>query len=730
MSAFFRKTGTKVFCSILCILLASIFLLSSAAVVALAYGGCYGASSSVGAFFDNLAEPLLRSDCADVLGNYFDPADPTHPWASYYSGGIYTGEYSNFIYKITDDSTGETVLASFTGTESVRSDSYSSAMSVSFYPDTDGEPEYDLENSFFLFEYNDQLYCYSPEEDAFVPSSFDSDTDSLGEVEVLPASFYFNRFSSSVGNARYSYSPEADRFFRDDTTDAPETSSVAETIDYTITGYLRYGLPYADHYKALYQFCDSLYAYRYPFIAIVCVSGVLALLLLVILCLYVGRSNNADGVVLNPIHRVPGDLLLFAAGLCCCMCVAIPAELCSTRHLGLSLLLIFADIVVFVTALVYVIVSLCARCKAHTVLSCTVIGWVWRHLGRFLRRGCRIAHKALCTLPMIWKVAACYLALCFVEFVGILIFWYGGGGFMLLWFLEKIVLGAAVCYVALAFRRLKSGAESIAAGDYNTRVSNQYLVLDFKDTADTLNHIQDGMNVAVESRMKSERLKTELITNVSHDLKTPLTAIVSYVDLLRKEPVGSEAAGEYLEVLTRQSARMKKLIEDLVEASKASTGNISIQLSALDMGMMLDQSLGEYNERLTAAGLIPVLHLPEEPVMVQADGRLLWRIFDNLLGNCVKYAMPGTRFYATLTADACARVTFRNISRDPLDISAEELMERFVRGDSSRHTEGSGLGLSIAKSLTESMGGTFSLDVDGDLFKATLTFPILPTPTE
>ena len=243
----------------------------------------------------------------------------------------------------------------------------------------------------------------------------------------------------------------------------------------------------------------------------------------------------------------------------------------------------------------------------------------------------------------------------------------------------------------MSFLRLKSGAKRISAGDYNTKVSTEHLVLEFKSTAETLNHIQDGINTAVESRMRSERLKTELITNVSHDLKTPLTSIVSYVDLLKQEPAGSPAAAEYLQVLDRQSARLKKLIEDLVEASKASTGNITVHAEPLDFSMMLGQALGEYSERLEKAGLTPVAKLPETPVMISADGRLLWRILDNLLGNAVKYAMPGTRLYVTLTADTHAIVTFRNISREPLDVTPEELLERFVRGDSSRHTKAVGL---------------------------------------
>ena len=241
--------------------------------------------------------------------------------------------------------------------------------------------------------------------------------------------------------------------------------------------------------------------------------------------------------------------------------------------------------------------------------------------------------------------------------------------------------------------------------------------------ARSLNSMGRGMDAAVARQMKSERMKTELITNVSHDLKTPLTSIISYVDLLKKEGLSSEHAPEYVDVLDRQSQRLKKLTEDLVEASKASTGNIQAQPEDVDVNLLLSQAAGEYAERLAAAGLTTVTTWdPSEP-HIRADGRLLWRVFDNLLSNVTKYAQPGTRVYlSTAAKDGGVEITFRNVSRDELNVSAEELMERFVRGDASRNSEGSGLGLSIAKSLTELNNGTLSLTVDGDLFKATLVF--------
>ena len=247
---------------------------------------------------------------------------------------------------------------------------------------------------------------------------------------------------------------------------------------------------------------------------------------------------------------------------------------------------------------------------------------------------------------------------------------------------------------------------------------------DLRQHSEQLNDLGSAINTAVDERMKSERMKAELITNVSHDLKTPLTSIINYVDLLKKEDIQEEKAKEYIEVLDRKSQRLKKLTEDLVEASKASTGSLTVNPERLGVVQLVTQALGEYSEKLEAAGLQLVASMTDEEVYVQADGRHFWRILDNLMGNCVKYAMPGTRVYLDLVAwDGYVTFSLKNISAGQLNIPAEQLMERFVRGDESRTTEGSGLGLSIARSLIELQGGLFRLEVDGDLFKAVVSFP-------
>ena len=259
------------------------------------------------------------------------------------------------------------------------------------------------------------------------------------------------------------------------------------------------------------------------------------------------------------------------------------------------------------------------------------------------------------------------------------------------------------------------------------QINTRGMYQDLREHAQQLNALGASISHAVEERLRSERFKAELITNVSHDLKTPLTSIINYVDLLKKAGITQTQALEYLEVLDRKSQRLKKLTEDLVEASKASTGTLPVSLERLDFGQLVQQAMGEYEEKFVQAGLTPVLDQGDGSRVILADGRHLWRVIDNLLGNCCKYALSGTRVYLDLSArDGRVLLTVKNISRAPLNLPSEQLMERFVRGDTARSTEGSGLGLSIARSLTELQGGAFRLDIDGDLFKAVVSLPAAP----
>ena len=356
------------------------------------------------------------------------------------------------------------------------------------------------------------------------------------------------------------------------------------------------------------------------------------------------------------------------------------------------------------------------------VSALAVLLWSWMKkcltvTGRLLKKCLVLCEKTLSLLPLTWQwiVVGGVLALMLLISVA-----DNSEGWAVLWGLASLT---TILYGSNCFGRLLEGAKQMRSGDLESKVDDKYLVGCFREFAGELNGLADVAMVAAQNQLKSERMKTELITNVSHDIKTPLTSIINYVDLLEK-PHTEEEQKAYVEVLSRQSQRLKKLIDDLMEMSKASTGNIQVEIAEIDAVEAVTQALGEFSDKLTAAGLTPVFHQSEENIMLLADGRLLWRAMSNVLSNAVKYALPGTRLYVDVSATQDkAIISFKNISGAQLNISAEELMERFVRGDSSRNTEGSGLGLNIAKSLMELQKGQLQLLVDGDLFKVTLVFP-------
>ena len=302
---------------------------------------------------------------------------------------------------------------------------------------------------------------------------------------------------------------------------------------------------------------------------------------------------------------------------------------------------------------------------------------------------------------------------------------YRGTAFVSYWFI-KLVEAVALLVALFQMQEMLEGSRRVASGDMSKPIDTTRMFWKFKEHGENINKVSDGIALAVNERMKSEHFKTELITNVSHDIKTPLTSIINYVDLIKKEDIEDEKLQEYVDVLDRQSARLKKLIEDLMEASKASTGNLTVNLEECNVEVLLTQVIGEFEEKLQKNQLEVVVDKPEHPVKMMADGRHIWRVLDNLLNNACKYSLPGTRVYVSLKQDNKeAVIVFKNISKDALNIPSDELMERFVRGDSSRNTEGSGLGLSIAQSLTELMHGTMKLEIDGDLFKVILRFPTI-----
>ena len=447
-----------------------------------------------------------------------------------------------------------------------------------------------------------------------------------------------------------------------------------------------------------------------------------------------GRRPGREGVTLRWFDRIPLDVMAVGAFLAVMLLSSLVSEFFyvisynytynNNFETGLSLA---GTTLIFVCASLLILAFFCTlatRVKAgnwwKTFLLVRLALWLLRQLGQFLRWALR-GIRAIALAP---RAALAVTAALFVEFVLMLLFIESPDRFLYFFLLAvyNLLLLLVTILGAKQLVTLRKAGEQLAAGDLTHQLNTDKLFWDFKRHGENLNAIAEGMNKAVDQRMRSERLKTELITNVSHDIKTPLTSIVNYVDLLQK-PHSDEEGARYLEVLDRQAKRLKKLTEDLVEASKASTGNLPVALVPTSVSELVNQAVEEYRSRLEAGKLEVVVSLQPD-LNVLADGKLLWRVLDNLLGNVVKYALAGTRVYVTAVLwEPDVVIAVKNISREPLNVSADELMERFVRGDTARHSEGSGLGLNIAQSLTQLQHGRFQLTVDGDLFKAEVFLP-------
>ena len=465
-----------------------------------------------------------------------------------------------------------------------------------------------------------------------------------------------------------------------------------------------------------------------------------AIACLVFLFMGAGHRKGKEGTRLNLLDRIPLDL--YAAG---CFALAFVwlllfVELTESMAYFFAFspegitYLAFTCIVVYTAGLVALapFLSFATRVKAgggiwwRNTAICWALKLCWRAVRwcwGLVKRFCGWLWYMTTKISIVWRTALIVLIVLVANFCIAISIRYSDFA-LFCWLLLMAAVFLLACFGAWQMKSLKAAGEKLAAGEFEYKIDTKHMYWEFKHHAENLNSIGDGMAAAVEQRMKSERLKTELITNVSHDIKTPLTSIINYVDLLER-PHTPEEGAEYLEVLERQSKRLKKLTEDLVEASKASTGNMSVTLAPTSTLEIINQSLAEYGQRMEAGKLSVLINVPEPAPAVRADGRLLWRVMDNLFNNVVKYAMPETRVYVDVrTSEGNAVISVKNISRAALNVSAGELMERFVRGDASRSTEGSGLGLSIAKSLTELQHGQFSISTDGDLFKAEITLPL------
>ena len=519
--------------------------------------------------------------------------------------------------------------------------------------------------------------------------------------------------------------------------------------EYDIYGlriYINPDFPEEDEFQRIAGVVTWVYNARYDFIKVAVASVFLCIVCFVFLLCSAGHHNDREGIVPGVLTGIPLDVLtfLFFGGVFGVLYII--SQNIFYGDAVILILLLLSGGTALAVLLTFYFMDLAIRAKLrigirHSLVF-MILRWIWRvfcWLGRSLM-------ALAADIPMALSALVVYLGICIVEFILVIMVAFSSGN-ILLWGLEKVILLLGVMYIALTCRKLMKASEALAEGRENYEVDTSGMIGAFKEHGENLNSLGKGIAKAVEERMRSEHLKTELITNVSHDIKTPLTSIINYADLICEEAgmgnsvregVGPSAEqqnsasvenariAEYAEVLLRQSRRLKKLLEDLVEASKATTGNLEIRLEPCEVGVLLSQAAGEYQQRMAEKDLNLITRQPEKEVEILADGRRLWRVFDNLLNNICKYAQENSRVYLSVeTRDGHVWIIFRNMSKYPLDIPAGELEERFVRGDKSRHMEGNGLGLSIAKSLVELQNGRMEITTDGDLFKVTLSFSLL-----
>lgn len=490
----------------------------------------------------------------------------------------------------------------------------------------------------------------------------------------------------------------------------------------------------ADDVFAFYQeMIDFGYSMRYAVYPIGIVSLILAVCCFVMLICTAGRREGSSEVHPGFLNKVPSDLLFCLSITAGAFVIGGCLEIFYYYDITVIILVVVAVYLILADMFIWLCMNIAVRVKEGTIFSNTLIwkccGFIWRYfkwMGKKLRKFTGKMREVFLNVPLIWRTLIIFCGISFLEMIFIMVNWCEMDNYMVFWLIEKMLLAPAIFYGALTMRKLQQGGKALAEGDLSFQIDTESMSWDFKKHGENLNSIAAGMASAVEKRLQSERMKTELITNVSHDIKTPLTSIINYAGLIEEEPCSCEHHKEYSAVLIRKSAHLKHLLDDLVEVSKAATGNLEVMMAPCEAGVLLTQVAGEFEQRCETAGLQLVVRRADENLRIMADSRRIWRVFENLMTNACKYSLSGSRVYLTLEhQEDNAVFTFRNTSAAALDVTPEELMERFTRGDSSRTTEGNGLGLSIAGSLTELQNGKMELTIDGDLFKVCLKFPLI-----
>ena len=493
-----------------------------------------------------------------------------------------------------------------------------------------------------------------------------------------------------------------------------QTDTSYSIIDYDI--YTSCDLSSMEEYSA-YGINETLYTYMLenrtqPIYAII-VSTIALIIIAIYLIWSIGHKEGEVGITLNSIDKIPYEILVFVCLMILSVALAVVVNIGGTINYVILLVGILGYLISYAMCAVIGVTTI-KRIKSRTFIKSFLIykigKWCFDKIEGWIRT---INQKAPENKKIFWY----YLLFIIISIMLASLFYTGIAIILLIGFwiwsyykLKKYILDQ---------EKVKKALKDIYEGKSNdVHLNESELKGALKEMAIYVNDIASGFSNAINESLKSERLKTELITNVSHDIKTPLTSIINYVDLLKKENIHDEKVKEYIDILDKKSQRLKKLTEDLVEASKVSSGNVKLNLENINIKELFNQTIGEFKDRFEEKNLIIETTIPNDNIKINADSRYLYRIIENLFSNITKYALEGSRVYIDIIEkEKIVDISIKNISKDKLNISSDELMQRFVRGDKSRYTEGSGLGLSIAKSLTELQGGTFDIIIDGDLFK-------------
>lgn len=560
--------------------------------------------------------------------------------------------------------------------------------------------------------------------------------------------FTENESNHKMSHDKFIYYSPSEMIYETNTTIAESTiRKILQEYDYAYPETVKIWMDVDTSYPVKDAFTQAAeyLPYLWQWIAVLLISGVLYLVLFLYQTVVTGRYLDEEGkktIRLQSFDKIPTEAaLLIAAGTAVLVIwvMIVVTELAGIDITDMSycrdaihedwfkaLILgsVFAADVIFT----FFFYSLVRRIKARTL-------WKNSYLHRLMCRAKKFAWNVYDNGGIVVRTWVPYSI--FLGLNLLMVVWSISSRNLVVLFIAVIIdilVGILVYKDTKERQGIVKGIEIIAGGEVDHQIDTEELHGDNLTLANSVNSIGKGIKEAVEISMKDERMKADLITNVSHDIKTPLTSIINYVDLLKREQVDNEKVQNYIRVLDEKSQRLKQLTDDLVEASKITSGNISLNFERINLTELMNQTIGEFSEKFEQKGLTTVMNVNTQETVIEADSRRIWRVMENLFNNIYKYAMTGTRVYVSIDRQQDMAenivISIKNISATPLNCNAEELTERFIRGDVSRTTEGSGLGLSIAKNLTEAQKGSFEISLDGDLFKVILTFPIVKNPAQ